>query len=67
MTDAQIVAIRAYLRQWIAAPIWDQNPYAGPLAKLWLTRMRTSVDHLIDREAIEDWLEDADALGIEPL
>jgi hypothetical protein len=29
MAEAQIAAMRAYLRQWIGSPVWDQNPYAG--------------------------------------
>ena len=28
MTPGQIAAMRAYVRQWIDAPIWDQNPKA---------------------------------------
>ena len=55
--DDQIAALRAYLRQWIAAP------WIGP----GIERLRTKVDRLQSREAIEDWLGDALAEDIDPL
>jgi hypothetical protein len=57
LSDDQIAALRAYLRQWIAAP------WIGP----GIERLRTKVDRLQSREAIEDWLDDALAEGIDPL
>lgn len=57
MSGEQIAALRAYLRQWIAAP------WIGP----GIERLRTKVDGLQSREAISDWLDDALAEGIDPL
>jgi hypothetical protein len=47
MTEAQIAAMRAYLRQWIAAP------WKGP----GIDALRQRIDDLTSREAIESWLE----------
>lgn len=58
MTAAQIAAMRAYLRQWIFAPVW-QGAEVGEL--------RERIDGLTTREAIAAWLDDADACGIDPL
>lgn len=57
MTGEHIAAMRAYLRQWIFAPVWE-----GDVADL-----RTRIDGLTSREAIAAWLVDADELGIDPL
>lgn len=58
MTGEQVAAVRAYLRQWIDAPVW-----AGPDIDL----LRDGIDTLTSREAIERWLDDAEACGIDPL
>jgi hypothetical protein len=58
LTDAQIAALRAYLRQWIASPKW-RGPQIG--------RLRADIDRLMSREAIEQWLDDALDEGIDPL
>jgi hypothetical protein len=57
LSDQQIAALRAYLRQWIAAP-WQ-----GP----GIERLRGKVDRLQSREAINDWLDDALVEGLDPL
>ena len=67
LTEEDLAALRAYLRQWIKAPIWDQNPHAGPAERAWLARMRTRIDDLTSRKAISDWLADAIDGGIDPL
>lgn len=67
MSEAQIAAMRAYLRQWIGAPAWDQNPHAGPEERAWLARMRARIDDLVSRKAINDWLDDALDGGVDPL
>lgn len=56
MTPSEIAAMRAYLRQWIAA---FPGPDAESLAK--------DVDGLIDRSAIDRWLHKAIDQGIDPL
>jgi len=67
MTEADIAAMRAYLRQWIGAPVWDTNPHAGPEERAWLAQMRARIDGLASREAISAWLHDAIVGGIDPL
>jgi hypothetical protein len=67
MTPEQIAAMRAYLRQWIMAPVWDANPYAGKHEVGWLAQMRFRIDRLTTREAIKSWVEDAIDAGMDPL
>lgn len=58
MEQSQIVALRAYLRQWINAPVWVGD---GAHA------LRIAIDRLSSRESIADWLDAAQAEGIDPL
>lgn len=58
MTDEQIAAMRAYLRQWIAAPAWK-----GPH----IPALRGAVDGLTTVWAIRRWLDLAQAIGADPL
>jgi len=57
MTPEHIAALRAYLRQWIAAD------WRGPE----LTDLRARIDELTSREALRHWLLDALEEGIDPL
>ena len=67
LTPEHIAALRGYLRQWIMAPAWDANPYAGVEASVWLAKLRARIDWLFTRETIERWLDDAIDLGLDPL
>jgi hypothetical protein len=58
MTGEQIAAMRLYLRQWINAPVWS-GPEIGPL--------RRAIDGLTTKDAIGQWLNDADDAGMDPL
>jgi hypothetical protein len=56
MTDAQVAAMRAYLRQWIMADVWiDVEP------------LRAKIDSLTSRRAIKSWLDQAAEINIDPL
>ncbi|HEY1301462.1 MAG TPA: hypothetical protein VGF07_13265 [Stellaceae bacterium] len=69
LSPHQIAILRAYLRQWIMAPIWDCNPYASNEDRVRLAELR-AVFHrgrLTSREAIAGWLADALDEGIDPL
>ena len=67
LNEAQIAALRAYLRQWINSPVWDQNPHATETDRELLAELRHGVDRLLTREAIDLWLYEAVAIGIDPL
>jgi hypothetical protein len=54
MTPAEIAAMRAYLRQWIAG-------FHG------VPELKEGVDKLTSRQAIAQWLDRALDLGIDPL
>jgi hypothetical protein len=63
----QVALIRAYLRQWIASPIWDENPAADVKAKLALAELRFLVCNIQSQSAISIWLRRAIDMGINPL
>lgn len=63
MTPGQIATMRAYLRQWINAPVWDLNPYGSDA----LDGLRDGIDSLHSRAQIETWLDKALDVGIDPL
>jgi len=67
MTAMHVAALRAYLRQWIMSPAWDVNPHATETDREILAELRQGVDRLHTRRAIELWLYEADAVGIDPL
>ena len=58
MNEAELAAIRAYLRQWIMADGWLDDA---------VEELRAGVDGLTTRFAIEQWLDDALRVGIDPL
>lgn len=58
MTREQIAAMRAYLRQWIAAPCWRGRE---------VRFLRRSIDDLTSLEGIRSWLAIAEHEGIDPL
>jgi hypothetical protein len=58
MSAFEIAAMRAYLRQWIAAP-----GFRGPE----IEDLRRRVRDLTSREAIGAWLDKAFVAGIDPL
>lgn len=59
MTDRQIIAMRVYLRQWMAADAWRGRPMIDVL--------RTKVEEITTRRDISDWLEMALQQNIDPL
>jgi hypothetical protein len=58
LTLEQIAVMRAYLRQWIAAP-----GFIGPE----IDELRGRVDGLTSRQAIREWIDDAVSAGADPL
>jgi hypothetical protein len=67
LSAEQIAILRAYLRQWIGSPVWDENPHAGAEEHAWLAGMRAAVDGLTSRAAIAVWLDQAIRMGADPL
>jgi hypothetical protein len=58
LTPRQVDTMRAYLRQWIASPAWQ-----GP----GIQELRDAIGGLTSRKAIEEWLDRADDVAIDPL
>lgn len=67
LSPEEIATMRAYLRQWVMSPVWDQNPHATETDRDILAELRDAIDRLHTREAIDLWLYDAVALGMDPL
>lgn len=67
LSDVEIAALRAYFRQWITSSVWDANPYVDVDTTAWLAGLRAGIDGLTSRKAIEDWLDEAVAGGMDPL
>ena len=59
MTQFQVAAMRAYLRQWIEARVWGRG--------IGIDRLRRRVNGLLSREDISEWLDEAETVGIDPL
>ncbi len=57
LSQADIGALRAYLRQWIG------GPWYGPT----VSQLRADIDGLTDRAAIDRWLSCALDAGVDPL
>jgi hypothetical protein len=64
LDERGMATMRAYLRQWIMADVWNHAP-GGPSAEL--TALRDRVDGLTTQEAIHKWIYDALEIGIDPL
>jgi len=56
---AQVGALRAYFRQWVASPAWMLSPE--------LEALRAGVDGITDRAGVDAWLNAAENLGMDPL
>jgi hypothetical protein len=57
MTDQQITAVRAYLRQWM------DGAWTGPMVDV----LRTQVEEIVDRLSLDRWLDRAAESNIDPL
>jgi hypothetical protein len=58
MTAREVAIMRVYLRLWMSSDHW-RGPMIDPL--------RTQIDHIVDRDDIERWLDRAMNEGIDPL
>ncbi len=58
LTPRDAAALRAYLRQWMASPLW-----IGPMTDV----LRTQLDELQTRADFGRWFARADLEGIDPL
>lgn len=67
LREDHIAALRAYLRQWIMAEVWDQNPHADDDDRWALAELRRHINDLTTREIIERWITWAIDEGYDPL
>ena len=58
LSPEHIGVMRAYLRQWIMAPVW-----CGPA----VTALREALDGIESRAGVDRWLGAALKVGIDPL
>jgi hypothetical protein len=67
LRDADVPVIRAYLRQWAGASVWDENPHLNANGVKELADLRSRVDAISTGLDIDRWLELALELGMDPL
>lgn len=67
LRNGDIPLIRAYLRQWINSPAWDDNPHLDADGIRELVDLRSSVETIGTREDIDGWLKIAIDKGLDPL
>jgi hypothetical protein len=67
LRNGDIPLIRAYLRQWIDSPAWDNNPHLTADGVRELADLRSSVETIATREDIDGWLKIAIDKGLDPL
>lgn len=59
LTPEHVAAMRAYLRQWVAADAWE--------GKVMLAQLRTLVDAISTEADIDAWIALASDNGMDPL
>ncbi len=67
MSLRQIALMRAYLRQWIASPVWDMHPFHHWDNRGQLRQLREDVEGIVTCAHIDAWIEKALDVGIDPL
>jgi hypothetical protein len=65
MKVRDVAMMRAYFRQWINSPVWDQNPHESSRANL--GELRRTVEEIVSVEGIDMWLRLAEHAGLDPL
>jgi hypothetical protein len=67
LDDGEIALIRAYLEQWVDAPVWDMNPHADPEGRRELAALRQEAREIATRADIGRWMYKAMQMGMDPL
>ena len=66
ISPAECALVAAYVRHWINAPAWDQNPHLNEESRVRLAALRESAKHLTHAGTIAKWTRSAIALGMDP-
>lgn len=67
LTVREVSHIRAYLSQWIQAPVWDLNPAHTARSRTALSNLRAGVGAIANATDIRAWLRAALEEGNDPL
>jgi len=67
LSQNELGIMRAYLRQWVASPVWDGNPYADEESRDELNALRSAISQITDQAHLEEWFQKALDLGMDPL
>ena len=59
--------VRDYLRQWVEAPVWEQNPHMTFQGQVELVKLRAKVLGAKTKEQIDSCIELATDMGMDPL
>jgi hypothetical protein len=63
----ELGVFRAYLRQWVQSPAWDQNPHQTREGKAALNGLRSRITAIDGMERLREWLAAAVEQGLDPL
>jgi hypothetical protein len=67
LSPTDIHFIRAYFKQWVDSPVWEQNPGADKRYLRFLRRLRKSAGAIKTENDIRTWMRWAVSFGLDPL
>jgi len=67
LSQNELGIMRAYLRQWVASPVWDGNPHADEESRAELNALRGAISKITDQAHLEEWFQKGLDLGMVPL
>ena len=63
----EIGLLRAYFRQWVDSPVWDQNPHQDAARAGELSALRASAVAIETQKDLEQWVARSVEFGMDPL
>jgi hypothetical protein len=67
LTLREIGLLRAYFRQWVDSPVWDQSPHQDAAGAEELSALRASAVAIETQKDLEQWVARAIEFGMDPL
>lgn len=66
LAEKPLLYLRSYLFHWADAPCYKNNEYATEETRAKLEKLIQSAKHINSRKAIDDWIDQALDIGIDP-
>lgn len=67
LTLRELALMRAYVKQWILSPVWDENPFQDAHGIVKLKQLRADAGRIASEAALDAWLDAAVEQGFDPL